>query len=300
MRVNIWLLVALATTMTGCAGGNAATEEEGEWAEEAAEDCGDVSPILCLYVTEREAALTALADAADDAATDVSEGMPAALQRRAELAIEFAIVLQDYAAPTDENLGLASASRDVLADCVEMCIKSEQDELMKRVSDQAAGGNTREFLEEMRPSLELACEPGRGSKAHKTESCLARLNPAQKARTWLMNDADDRYRLPFKKLIRSIAPVQQLVLFKVEMGMSFASMPDAELDAMHAALMASQATATKFIRLVDRQDRAMPLRALDPVDQWRRSVSDIDDMLETARKKCGSGCSPAWRAAAGQ
>lgn len=294
------LLVTIAIALSGCAASNAAGGTESEWSQEAAEDCDDVSPVLCEYVEKNKADVEKLNDRAEDVAQSVSKGMPEALRQRANLALKFARALQAYAVPSDENLGLASASLSAREQCIEQCIRGEQQKLRQRVSGQITGGNPNDLFEEMRPSLALACEPGKGSAGHVTEACLARDNPTQAARIWLMNHADDKYRLAFKRLIQSIAPVQQLVLFKVEMALNFASLSDAELDGMHAALVAAMNTARKLIPLANAENRAMPLRALDPVDQWTRSAAELEEAIETTAKKCGSGCSPAWRAAAGR
>jgi len=299
MRIS--LLVAIATALSGCAGSNAETgSDDGEWEQEAAEDCDDVSPLLCAYVEKNEGPLDLLRDRADDVAHDVSDGMPEALRQRALLAVEFARALQSFAVPTDEALGLVSASLSAKEQCIEQCVRSEQESLRRRVSDQLVGGNPKGLFEEMRPSLLLACQPGKGSSGHVTESCLARENPTQAARTWLENHADDAYRLAFKQLVQSVGPVQQLVLFKVEMALNFASLSDKELDAMHAALVTAMGSARKLASFGQAENRAMPLRGLDPVDRWARSAAEIEEAIEDTAKKCGSGCSPAWRAAAGR
>ena len=302
MRASSWLMVTgIAVTAMGCAGMNAnQAEGEPQWVDESSQDCEDISPALCAYSKGPENALDELADRANDVSKDVSEGMPAALRARSILSRDFAMALQAYAVPSESALGLNSASEEVRIKCLNECVKAEQAALVQRVSSQIQGSSITDFVEEMRSSITLSCEPGKGSMAHVTDACIARLNPAQKARTWLMNRSEERYRMAFKTLVQSISPVQQLVLFKTEMALNFASLSDAELDALYEGLVAAKKTAQLFIRLCDTSTRATPLRVLDPIDRWTHSVAEITGAIDTTAKQCGSGCSPAWRKAAGR
>jgi hypothetical protein len=300
MRTKIWLLAAgLAGLAMGCGGGNASRDGEVQWVDNSDQDCDEISQALCIYVDKHESALAALADRADDTASDVSNGMPAALKARAELASEFALALQRYSVPSEAELGLAAATETTRQQCVSECIKSQLESLKQRVSSQIPASTINEFVEEARSSVTLACQ-NKGSMSHVTGDCLARVNPAQKARIWLQNRSDTLFRDPLKALIASILPVQQLVLFKTEMALNFASLSDDELDALYDGLVASKKTANDFIRLCEMTHRAMPLRVLDPVENWTHSVAEITGAIDTTASKCGAGCSPAWRKAAGR
>ena len=295
-------LLASATLMwlaVGCGGGNASREGEVQWIDNSSEDCEDISQALCAYAAKHEPQLEVLADRADDAAVDVSMGMPGALKLRAEVALEFALALQAYAVPSEADLGLAEATEAMRQQCVSECIQSELASLKQRISSQIPASAIHEFVEEARSSIKLSCQ-GDGSMSHVTNDCLARVNPAQKARVWLQNRSDRRFRDPLKALITSISPVQQLVLFKTEMALNFASLSDDELDALYYGLVAAKKAASGFIRLCEVTQRAMPLRVLDPVENWTHSVAEITGAVDTTAKKCGSGCSPAWRKAAGR
>jgi hypothetical protein len=283
----------------GCGGSHASRDGEVQWIDHSTQGCEDISEALCTYAAKHEPALKAFADRADEAATDVSGGMPAALATRAKLALEFAHALQDYAVPSEADLGLAEATESVRQQCISECVKSELASLKQRVSSQIPASTINDFVEEARSSVNLSCQ-GKGSMSHVTNDCLARVNPAQKARLWLQNSTDSQFRAPLKALITSISPVQQLVLFKTEMALNFASLSDDDLDALYFALIAAKASATGLIRLCEATHRAMPLRVLDPIENWTHSVAEITGAIDTTAKKCGAGCSPAWRKAAGR
>ena len=294
-----WLIAGFAWLTLGCGGANASREGEIQWIDESNQTCEEISPALCAYTAKHEPALDALADKADDASDDVSDGMPAALKTRAEIAKDLTLALQAYAVPNDADLGLESATTQQREACVNECIAAELQSLRQRISGQIPATQLNDFVEEAREGIKLSCEAS-GSMSHVTDDCLARLNPAQKARTWLQNRADKRYRAPLKALITSMMPVQQLVLFKTEMALNFASLSDKDMDALYFALVAAKASGNTFIRLCETTDRAMPLRVLDPIENWTRSVAEITGAIDTTAKKCGSGCSPAWRKAAGR
>jgi hypothetical protein len=288
----MWLAV-------GCGGSNASRDGEVQWIDNSTQDCEDISQTLCDYAKKHEPKLETLADKADNAATDVSGGMPAALKNRAEVALEFALALQAYTVPSESELGLAAATETMRQQCISECVRSELESLKQRVSNQIPASAINDFVEEARSSINLSCT-GKGSMSHVTNDCLARVNPAQKARIWLQNRSDNRYRAPLKALITSISPVQQLVLFKTEMALNFASLSDDDLDALYYGLVAAKKSANGFIRLCEMTHRAMPLRVLDPVENWTLSVAEITGAIDTTASKCGSGCSPAWRKAAGR
>ena len=293
------LALILSLFALGCGGANANREGEIQWVDQSDQACEDIAPALCAYQAKHEPKLDTLADEADDAATDVSDGMPAALQRRAEVAAKFALALQAYTVPSDADLGLNSASEAMRQECINECIAGELQSLKQRISGQIPASQLSDFVEEARNGIKLSCQSS-GSMSHITNDCIARTNPAQKARMWLMNRADNRYRTPFKELITSVMPVQQLVLFKTEMALNFASLSDKELDALYHSLIAAKETATTFIRLCETTQRSMPLRVLDPIEQWTHSVAEITGAVDTTASKCGAGCSPAWRKAAGR
>ncbi|MDP6945612.1 MAG: hypothetical protein QF464_15795, partial [Myxococcota bacterium] len=77
----------------------------------------------------------------------------------------------------------------------------------------------------------------------------------------------------------------------------FASVSDDDLDTMYRALVATMKTAEELARLGELEDRAMPFRVLEPTMQWTQTAAEIKTAIGETASKCGSGCSPAWRAA---
>jgi hypothetical protein len=263
----LWTIIAVAfaanTVACATVGGNTG------WSDETAQRCDAISAKLCDFHKTHEKALREVKGEAHLIGRLDTQDMSGRLYKLATVGYTYAGAIERATTPTKKELGLDEVEPSVLQACKDECVDQEIAELKARVRSQmGASQDISGMVNDMRKGVLRSCELPGGSKAHVTRACLARKDPTQRALNWLSNTVEAVHRTPFRNVLNNIAPIQQMVLFRLGSSTSFGKLSAKEQDTLHQQLTDVAKSLRGLHGLAAATNRPDVLRLLEPAEAW--------------------------------
>ena len=281
------LLLASACATTG---GNTG------WSDETDQGCDAISENLCTFATKHEEALIEVKREAHLIGRLDTHKMSERLHKLSTVGLAYADTLKKATSPSRQALGFDEVGREVMNACREECVEQEIAELKNRVRSQlGVGQDISGVVNDMRKGIARSCELPGGSKAFITRACIARKDPMQRALNWLSNTVEIVHRSPFRTVLNNMAPIQQMVLFRLGSSTSFDKLSAEEQDTLYTQLSETAEALRGLHALAAAQDRPAVLRMLEPAEAWSEREREVREAMAERIAACKSGdCSSKW------